>query len=100
MRSFCCALALAAVLTGCSGLNSQLGLLDRVLNGGAERGDFKPGCDRFLVFMSILSLTYFYRANLYTLSSYLGMDLAETERRKAWLSHVQIMIHDLFRRRD
>ena len=34
--------------------NSQLSMLDRVLNSGAERGDFKPGCDRFLVFMSIL----------------------------------------------
>lgn len=80
--------------------NSQLGLLDRVLTSGAERGDFKADCDRFLVFMSILSLTYFYRANLYTLSNYMRIDLAETQRRKAWLAHVQTMIDDLVRRRD
>ena len=80
--------------------NSQLGMLDRVLNSGAERGDFKPDYDRFLVFMSILSLTYFYRSNLYTLSNYMRIDLAEPERRKAWLSHVQAMIDDLVRLRE
>jgi AcrR family transcriptional regulator len=80
--------------------NAQLGMLDRVLSSGTERGDFEPDCDRFLVFMSILSLTYFYRANLYTLSNYLRIDLAETERRKVWLSHVQAMIDDLVRRRE
>ncbi len=80
--------------------NSQLGMLDRVLSSGTERGDFRQDCDRFLVFMSILSLTYFYRANLYTLSNYLRIDLAETERRKAWLSHVQAMIDDLVRCRE
>lgn len=80
--------------------NTQLGMLDRVLSSGEERGDFKPDCDRFLVFMSILSLTYFYRANLYTLSNYMQIDLAEQERRKTWLAHVQGMIDDLVRRRD
>ena len=80
--------------------NSQLGMLDRVLKSGAERGDFKPDYDRFLVFLSILSLTYFYRANLYTLSNYMRIDLAEPERRKAWLAHVQTMIDDLVRRRE
>jgi AcrR family transcriptional regulator len=80
--------------------NTQLGMLDRVLSSGEERGDFKPDCDRFLVFMSILSLTYFYRANLYTLSNYMQIDLAEQERRKTWLAHVQGMIDDLVRQRD
>jgi AcrR family transcriptional regulator len=79
--------------------NAQLGMLDRVLDSGTERGDFRPDCDRFLVFMSILSLTYFYRSNLYTLSNYMRIDLAEPERRKAWLSHVQAMIDNLVRHR-
>jgi AcrR family transcriptional regulator len=79
--------------------HAQLEMLDRVLKSGAERGDFRPDCDRFLVFLSILSLTYFYRSNLYTLSNYLRVDLAEPERRQAWLSHVQSMIDDLVRRR-
>jgi TetR/AcrR family transcriptional regulator, upper aerobic nicotinate degradation pathway regulator len=79
--------------------NTQFGLLDRVLSAGADAGVFKPDCDRFLVFMTILSLTYFYRSNLHTLSSYLAVDLAEKRRRAAWLAHVQKMVGDLVRLR-
>jgi len=35
--------------------DSQLGMLDRILNSGAERGDFKPDCDRVLVFVRIFT---------------------------------------------
>jgi len=77
--------------------NTQLDMLDRVLASGIERGEFKVDCDRFHLYLSILSLTYFYRANLYTLSSYMQIDLAEEERRKAWLSHAQAMIGRLVR---
>jgi AcrR family transcriptional regulator len=80
--------------------NTQLGMLDRLLENGVARGEFRPDCDRFHLYLSILSLTYFYRANLYTLSSYTQVDLAEDERRKAWLAHVEAMIDDLVRRRD
>lgn len=80
--------------------NTQLGMLEQVLSSGIKRGDFKQDCDRILIFLSILSLTYFYRANLYTLSNYMQIDLADQERRKAWLAHVQAMIADLVRRRD
>ena len=80
--------------------DTQLGMLDRVIEGGVARGEFRPDCDRFHLYLSILSLTYFYRANLYTLSSYMQIDLAEDGRRKAWLAHVQVMIDDLVRRRD
>ncbi|KRR22543.1 hypothetical protein CQ14_35550 [Bradyrhizobium lablabi] len=80
--------------------NTQLGMLNRVIEGGIKLGIFKPDCDSFHIYLSILSLTYFYRANLYTLSSYMQIDLAEDGRRKAWLAHVQAMIDDLVRRRD
>jgi TetR/AcrR family transcriptional regulator, upper aerobic nicotinate degradation pathway regulator len=80
--------------------STQLGMLEQVLSSGVSRGDFKPDCDRVLVFLSVLSLTYFYRANLYTLSNYMQIELADQERRKAWLAHVQGMIEDLVRRRD
>jgi TetR/AcrR family transcriptional regulator, upper aerobic nicotinate degradation pathway regulator len=80
--------------------NTQLGLLEQVLSSGIKQGEFKPDCDRILVFLSILSLTYFYRANLYTLSNYMQIDLADQERRQAWLAHVQAMIEDLVGRRD
>jgi len=80
--------------------NTQLGMLDRVIESGIKLGLFKPEHDSFHVYLSILSLTYFYRANLYTLSSYMQIDLAEDSRRKAWLAHVQAMIDDLVRKRD
>jgi len=79
--------------------NTQLGMLDRVLASGAGRGEFRSDCDRFHLYLSILSLTYFYRANLYTLSSYMQIDLAEEDRRKAWLTHVQVTIEEMVRRR-
>jgi hypothetical protein len=75
-------------------------MLNRVIESGIRLGLFKPDCDSFHIYLSILSLTYFYRANLYTLSSYMQIDLAEDGRRKAWLVHVQAMIDDLVRRRD
>ncbi|MBR0830378.1 TetR family transcriptional regulator [Bradyrhizobium manausense] len=78
--------------------NTQLGMLDRLLESGVASGAFRADCDRFHLYLSILSLTYFYRANLYTLSSYTQIDLAEDERRKAWLAHVQAMIENLVRR--
>jgi AcrR family transcriptional regulator len=80
--------------------NTQLRMLNRVIESGINLGAFKPDCDSFHIYLSILSLTYFYRANLYTLSSYMQIDLAEDGRRKAWLVHVQAMIDDLVRRRD
>jgi AcrR family transcriptional regulator len=75
--------------------NTQLGMLDRVLASGVECGEFRSDCDRFNLYLSILSLTYFYRANLYTLSSYMQIDLADERRREKWLAHVQTMIGDL-----
>jgi TetR/AcrR family transcriptional regulator, upper aerobic nicotinate degradation pathway regulator len=75
--------------------NTQLGMLDRVIESGVRRGEFKPDCDRVHLFLSILSLTYFYRANLYTLSSYMQIELADERRRKSWLAHVQTMIGNL-----
>lgn len=80
--------------------NTQLGMLERVVRSGIESREFRPDCDRFHLYLSILSLTYFYRANLYTLSSYTQIDLAGEERRRAWLAHVQAMIEELVKRRQ
>lgn len=76
---------------------SQLALLERILDGGRSSGAFKVDCDSLLVYLSILSLTYFYRSNLYTLSNYMQLDLADPGRRRDWLAHVQGMIDDLVR---
>lgn len=79
--------------------SSQFAMLERILKSGIEGRVFKPDCDSFLVYMSILSLTYFYRSNLYTLSNYMRIDLADSKRRDRWLAHAQSMIDDLVRRR-
>ncbi len=80
--------------------NRQLDILNRILESGAKSRDFKPGCDPLMVFLSILSLTYFYRANLYTLSNYMRIDFAKSELREKWLKHIQGMIDDLVLRRS
>lgn len=80
--------------------NTQFEMLGRVLQSGVERGEFKPNCERLHLYLSILSLTYFYRANLYTLSSYTQIDLADQDMRNAWLAHVQAMIEDSMKRKD
>lgn len=79
--------------------NRQLNLLNRILESGAKCREFKPDCDPLMVFVSILSLTYFYRANLYTLSNYVRIDFAKPEMREKWLKHIQGMIGDLVARR-
>lgn len=68
---------------------TQLSLLERVVRRGIADGTFQDGADIRLVFMTILSMTYFYRANLHTLSTYLATDLAAADERARWLAHVQ-----------
>lgn len=80
--------------------SSQFAMLERILKSGIEDKVFRPDCDTFLVYMSILSLTYFYRSNLYTLSNYMQIDLADLNRRDCWLVHVQNMIDESVRRHD
>jgi TetR/AcrR family transcriptional regulator, upper aerobic nicotinate degradation pathway regulator len=74
---------------------TQLSLLGEILETGINRGEFNSDCDPLFVYMTILSLTYFYRSNLHTLSSYLNVDLADSERRSAWLAHVQRVVRTL-----
>ena len=73
---------------------AQFTMLERVMRSGMEAKVFRPDADLFLVFMTILSMTYFYRANLHTLSNYLAIDLGETARREMWLAHVQRLVAD------
>ena len=73
---------------------AQFNMLEKVVQAGIKAKIFRPDTDRFLVFMTILSMTYFYRANIYTLSNYLGTDLENLARRALWLSHVQSIVAD------
>jgi AcrR family transcriptional regulator len=75
--------------------HAQFNMLERVIGSGITAKQFRPDTDLFLVFMTILSLTYFYRANLHTLTTYLGTDLNDMARREMWLAHVQTIVADL-----
>ena len=71
---------------------AQFNMLETVIRAGVDAGLFRRDSDLFLVFMTILSMTYFYRANIHTLSNYLNTDLADPARRARWLTHVQTMV--------
>lgn len=71
---------------------AQFNMLETVILAGIAAKSFRRDTDLFLVFMTILSLTYFYRANIHTLSNYLSTDLADPARRAHWLAHVQAIV--------
>jgi len=74
---------------------AQFRFLDKVIRAGVEAGVFQRDVDLFLIFMTIMSLTYFYRSNLHTLSNYLAVDLASQDLRARWLAHVQHVVATL-----
>ena len=73
---------------------AQFDMLEAVVRSGIETKSFRADTDLFLVFMTILSLTYFYRANIHTLTTYLATDLTNAARRDMWLAHVQKIVAD------
>jgi AcrR family transcriptional regulator len=74
---------------------AQFRFLDKVVRAGVEAGLFQRDVDLFLIFMTIMSLTYFYRSNLHTLSNYLAVDLSSQDLRGRWLAHVQNVVATL-----
>ncbi|MFK0335508.1 TetR/AcrR family transcriptional regulator [Rhizobium sp. NPDC090275] len=70
-------------------LNYQLveqlrGLLDR----GAAEGSFRRDVDPLNVFLSSLSLSFFYLSNRYTLSTIFNKDLEDASALAQWESHI------------
>ena len=67
-----------------------LAVLDRVLASGASGGVFRPGLRARDIYLMIAAMGYFYLSNRFTLSVFLGEDLAAP----AALAHWQQFITD------
>jgi len=65
-----------------------LEILQTILDQGARQRAFRTGLDVHQVYITIAALGYFYLSNRYTLSSFLGFDLARAEQRDAWLAEM------------
>jgi AcrR family transcriptional regulator len=74
-------------------LSILTGLLDR----GAAQGRFRPGADPVQVYLTIAALGYFYLSNQYTLSRFLGRNLAARTQRERWLRHITSVVLDHLR---
>jgi hypothetical protein len=68
-----------------------LDLMSKIYGRGVEEGVFRSGLDPLQIYLSILALNYFYVSNRYTLSAYLGLDLAG-EQLKLWRRWVAEMV--------
>lgn len=67
---------------------TQVAILKDILDRGASSGAFRAGVDPVDMFLTISALGFFYLANRYTLSTYLGLDLMQEQRRARWLDHI------------
>jgi len=65
-----------------------LSIVTDLLARGAALGKFRRSVDPVQIYVTIAALGYFYLANRYTLSRFLGVDLMTASRRKAWLAHI------------
>lgn len=60
-----------------------LELMERIYRRGVEKGVFRAGVKPLELYLSVLALNYFYVSNRYTLSAFLGVDLAG-DSLKSW----------------
>jgi AcrR family transcriptional regulator len=67
---------------------TQVAILKDILDRGTSSGIFRTGVDPVHMWLTISALSYFYVANRYTLSTYLGLDLMQIRRRTNWLDHM------------
>lgn len=62
--------------------------IQKILAGGVEQGLFRPDIRARDLFLLIASTAYFYAANRYTLSTFLGEDLGSEESLRHWETFV------------
>lgn len=61
-----------------------ISLMDKVITKGAEMGVFRPDLRARDIYLMSAALAYFYLSNRFTLSAFLGEDLAATEALAHW----------------
>ena len=71
---------------------TQVAILEDILDRGASAGVFRTGEQPVHMWLTISALCYFYLANRYTLSTYLGFDLMQEQRRGEWVEHVTAVV--------
>jgi len=64
------------------------GVLRPIIEAGQAKGLFRADIDIKHTYLMIASLCYFYNSNLYTLSSFLAVDLAEKQAKSDWLDFI------------
>jgi len=64
------------------------GVLRPIIEAGQAKGLFRADIDIRHTYLMIASLCYFYNSNLYTLSSFLAVDLAEKQAKSDWLDFI------------
>jgi AcrR family transcriptional regulator len=69
-----------------------VGALRPIIESGQAQGLFRVDVDLKHAYLMIASLCYFYNSNLYTLSSFLGEDLADKRAKDDWLTFISDLV--------
>jgi AcrR family transcriptional regulator len=69
-----------------------IALLARLLQRGAEAGQFRPGIDPLHLYVSMVSMAYFHKSNAYTLSRIFRRDLLDPAWQREHKEQAQHML--------
>lgn len=69
-----------------------LDLMEQVYRSGVKQGVFRRGILPLHIYLTILSLNYFYISNRYTLSAFLGLDLMGGDSLPGWRDWVSDVV--------
>ncbi len=69
-----------------------LDLMEQVYRAGVKQGVFRKGILPLHIYLTILSLNYFYVSNRYTLSAFLGLDLMDNDNLSGWSEWVEDVV--------
>jgi TetR/AcrR family transcriptional regulator, upper aerobic nicotinate degradation pathway regulator len=70
----------------------MLNIIQGVLSQGVKKGQFRGDVTAEHLFLTICSMTYFYLANLHTLSNYLNRDLSRPSTMETWLHQAKRVV--------
>ena len=73
-------------------LSPGVGMIDRALSAGADKGLFRQGLRARDLYIAIAALGYFYLSNRHTLSAFLGEDLLAKPAIKHWREFITDMV--------